>query len=141
MTPSARSLDHNRAPDRCANAARAAVAVHSHRDGANSTNVPPGSIPASRADRCYLLRHHHHHLVHRHRLPHFRGDARGHEDVVGVAAVDAVAGVVEVNAAEIAVVVASVVVAAGAAADAGAPRRTTARTLRRLAFELGLCDG
>lgn len=138
MTPSARSLDHNRAPDRCANAARAAAAVHSRRDGANSTNVPPGSIPASRADRCYPLRHHHHHLVHRHRLPHFRGDARGHEDVVGVAAVDA-AGAVEVNAAEIAVVVASVVVAAGA--GAGAPRRTTARTLRRLAFELGLCDG
>lgn len=134
MTPSARSLDHNRAPDRCANAARA-VAVHSRRDGANSTNVPPGSIPACRADRCYpllplLLRRHPHH---------FRGDARDHEDAVGVVgAVDAAAaGVVEVNAAEIAVAVASVVVAAAA----GVLRRTTARTLRRLAFELGLCDG
>lgn len=135
MTPSARSLDHNRAPDRCANVARA-VAVHSRRDGANSTNVPPGSIPVCRADRCYpllrlLLRRHPHH---------FRGDARDHEDAVGVVeAVDAAAaaGAVEVNAAEIAVAVASVVVAAAA----GVLRRTTARTLRRLAFELGLCDG
>lgn len=137
MTPSARSLDHNRAPDRCANAARAVV-VHSRRDGANSTNVPPGSIPACRADRCYpllrlLLRRHPHH---------FRGDARDHEDAVGVVevvdAAAAAAGAVEVNAAEIAVAVASVVVAAAAA---GVLRRTTARTLRRLAFVLGLCDG
>lgn len=135
---------HSRAPDRCANAARGAV--HSRRDGANSTNVPPGSIPASRADRCcphhcqllLLLRHHHHHLP----LPHHsRGDARGHEDVVGAAvAADAVAvAAVEVNAAEIAVVVASVVVAAVAdvVVVVGALTRRTARTSRMLAFELG----
>lgn len=128
MTPSARSLDHSHAPDRCANAARGAV--RSRQDGANSTNVPPGSIPASRADR-------------RLRLPHSRGDAPGgHEDAAGVAEEDAAApvaaaGAVEVNAAEIAVAVASVV-AAAAGAD---PTRTTARTSRMLAFALGLCDG
>lgn len=127
MTPSARSLDRSHAPDRCANAARGPV--RSRQDGANSTNVPPGSIPASRADR-------------RLRLPHSRGDAPGgHEGAAGVAEEDAAgpvaAGAVEVNAAEIAVAVASVV---AAAADAD-PTRTTARTSRMLAFALGLCDG
>lgn len=135
MTPSARSLDHSRAPDRCANAARGVAAVQSRQDGASSTNVPPGNIPASKADRLLLLRHHR--LLHLHLHPlHFRGDARGNEDVVGAVAVDAEAEAVEANAAEIAVVVASVV-AVDAVAGAGAPMRKTARTSRMLAFELG----
>lgn len=136
MTPSARSLDQSRAPDRCANAARGVAAVQSRQDGASSTNVPPGNIPASKADRLLLLRHHRLLHLHLHRSLHFRGDARGNEDVVGAVAVDAEAEAVEANAAEIAVVVASVV-AVDAVAGAGAPMRKTARTSRMLAFELG----